>query len=165
MDELENYSLSKEELKEYDGPLGMTYSYASTYTVAPDLPTNYHPQAQNVTFRTTDTSIIFEYDINIPAPKNRNREKGMVMGFLIMYDNQGQIINVLYANIRGDLPWEHPYDNAVHMHGQSPYSDTDRWSRFMEITKEDLAKVDHIELLFEVQYEGICFDKRYPEKN
>ena len=30
-----------------------------------------------------------------------------------------------------------------------------------EIDQEMLEKVDHIELFFEVQYEGTCFDKRF----
>jgi hypothetical protein len=164
LDRLDGYTSSREELSKYDGKLGITYSYTSTFIASPDLPTTYHPKAENVEYRIEDGNIFFEYDINVPAPKNKEKEKGMVMGFLIMYDKDGNIINVLYSDIRDFLPYEDRYDRLVHMQGQSPYGDVPvRWPDFLDITKENLQMVDHIEMLFEVQYEGICFDKRYPE--
>jgi hypothetical protein len=48
------------------------------------------------------------------------------------------------------------------MKGEAPDGDVPvGWYWFMNITEENLELVDHVEMLFEVQYEGICFDKRY----
>jgi hypothetical protein len=50
------------------------------------------------------------------------------------------------------------------MLGQSPSGDISVfWQWYLQINQEDLQNVDHIEMFFETQYEGICFDKRYPK--
>jgi hypothetical protein len=163
MDKMPGFFSKREEINKYDGNIGIFYTYTSAYKPAPALPTTYHPQAENVTFHIADGNIYFEYDINVPAPKHKETEKGMVRGFLTMYDRDGKIINFLYhEDIAYYLPWEHPYDNTVHMQGESPWGDVPvHWSYLMRITNDQLQKVDHIELLFETQYEGICFEKRY----
>lgn len=162
LDELPDYTSNREELPKYDGPLGITYTYSSTYTSNPDLPDKYHPRAENIQYVINDGNIYFEYDINVPAPKNMENERGMVMGFLIMYDSEENILNILYTDIYSYLPYRTGFDREVHMQGQSPLGDVPvRWSHFMKIDEEMLNKVDHVEMLFEVQYEGICFDKRH----
>jgi hypothetical protein len=164
MDKMPGFYSKREELSTYIGDIGIFSTYTSTYKPEPELPTSYHPQAENVKFSVADGNIYFEYDINVPAPKHKETENGMVRGFLTMYDRDGNIINFLYTDIRLFLPWEHRYDNTVHMLGQSPHGDDPvLWQWYLRITDEQLQKVDHIDLLFETQYEGICFDKRYAE--
>lgn len=159
-----DYIGKEEEVTGYTGPYGYTYRYESRYVSSPDLPDIYHPKAENVEYRIENGNIYFEYDINVPAPKKKETEKGMVMGYLLLYDKDGNIINILYTDIRNSLPYENRYDRLVHMQGQSPYGDVPvRWSDFFDITEDNLQEVDHIEMLFEVQYEGICFDKRFPK--
>ncbi|MBN1439698.1 MAG: hypothetical protein JW929_09835 [Anaerolineales bacterium] len=162
LEKLDGFAAVREELDEYDGPLGMTYTYTSTYSPAPEMPDYYHPSVENLEYRIDGGVIYFEYDISVPAPKKKGTDRGMVMGFLILYDKNGDVLNVLYHDIRSFLPYEAPYDHLVHMLGQAPGGDVPfQWYRLMEFTKEDLEKVDHVEMFFELQYEGICFEKRY----
>jgi hypothetical protein len=160
LDEMEGYSSKEEELTKYSGNLGIIYSYTSSYQSNPDLSTKLHPKAENIKFHAADGNIYFEYDINVPAPKDYATEHGFVMGFLTMYDQDGKILNILYDDIINFLPREKPFDNTVHMQGQSPRGDVPvNWNWFVPITEEQLREVDHIELLFETQYQGICFER------
>lgn len=165
LEQLPGFVSNREEIESYDGPLGFTYTYSGTYTSAPELPSKYHPKPENVTYEIKNGNIYFEYDINVPAPMDKEHEKGMVLGFLIMYDSDGKIVNVLFTDIRSYLPLPNRYDHIVHMHGQSPDGDVpEHWQWYILLTEDQLKVIDHIELLFEVQYEGICFDKRYPNE-
>jgi hypothetical protein len=163
-EKMPGFSSNQEMLKDYTGPLGFFYTYTSYFKPVPDLPTIYHPKAQNVKYHVDKGTIYFEYDINVPAPKEmKDFANGLVMGFLTMYDHDGNIINILYNDISYFLPQDNPFDHVVHMNGQSPRGDPPVvWQWFRPITEQDLLKIDHIDLLFETQYEGVCFDKRYP---
>ncbi|MBN1438042.1 MAG: hypothetical protein JW929_01425 [Anaerolineales bacterium] len=158
-EEMDGFLANREEVKKYTGPLGMTFSYQSFYIPSMDLLEKYHPKAENVEYHVEGATIYFEFDIYIPAPQEKKKGKNNVFGYLMMFDKDGEMINMLYENIWYDLPYNNPYDNLVHLEGHgSGEGVMYGWRHLLTITKEDLNKVDHIEMFFESQFDSVCMN-------
>jgi hypothetical protein len=164
MIQMEGYASTRIQTDDFSGPIGFFYSYRSQYRTSPDLDRKYHPKAENVIYSINASSLIFEFDVFIPRP--RNYKWPPIIAWLIMYDNQGNILNVLYTDLGIYFSVGHPYNETLHIQSKMPpdQSVEFRWGYDMPVTIGQLQRLDHIEILVELQEEGICYAEIYPDR-
>jgi hypothetical protein len=150
----ENYIVN-EFVPERDGPLGLWYTYEGIYDVNPDLPLDYHPPAENLIYEIKNGIITFDYDIMVPNPKNPGYIQ--IISYVLLFNKEGKIINILKKNIihLGGLELGKPFN----VHGTTDTSISDSHNRFFEtikLTNDMIEQVDHIEVLNEFETAFTC---------
>jgi hypothetical protein len=139
----------------HDGPLGIWYTYEGFYNVNPDIPLDYHPSAENLVFEIKNGILNFDFDVYVPDPKKRGF--ALLISYLILFDKEGKIINILKKDIfefggvkKGD---------TFHVHGTTATSMSDRQNRFVhtiKMTNEMIERIDHIEVFSEFETDSTC---------
>jgi hypothetical protein len=140
---------------EHNGPLGLWYKYEGIYSVDPDLPLDYHPQAENLVFETKNGILNFDYDVQVPNPDSWGYTQ--LISYIVLVDRQAKIINVLRKDIVEFGGFEH--GKLFHVHGTTATSSTDGQHRFVQtrkLTQEMIEQVDHIEVLNEFEAAFTC---------
>jgi hypothetical protein len=131
-----------------------------------ELDGRYHPQIKNLSYRVEDSYIFIEFDaeIYIPAYMRGTREPS----WIILYDHAGRIINILNTNTdifqtRYESGVYHIYgvgrnDMALPKQWVTPDIHTQWWRPMIELAPEDMQRVDHIRILFEIDNVDICIN-------
>jgi hypothetical protein len=148
--------LLDETVKEYNGPLGIWYTYESYYHTEPNLPLYYHPKTENIVFSKENGELIFDYDIvdmpNLLNPSNVSR----VYSWLILYDRNGKIINILKKWL-AEMPGL-TYGGTFHVHSETGVSPNEMayFHPVYKLTPEMIENVDHLEVLNEFEEMDTC---------
>ena len=149
-----------ERLDEYNGPLGFWYSYESFYHTRSGLRSDLHPKAENINFKKDQAALEFEYDVvNIPQVENQNHY-ATLYSWLILYDKEGRIINILYKSLNEmeGLHWGgdfHVSSSTVFTIGQGKWY----FKPSVEMTQELIDRVDRVDILNEFVEDDICIGK------
>ncbi len=146
-----------DKVPKYDGPLGLWYTYQSFYDTRPDLPRGFHYQAENITFQNIAGNIAFDFDLNILANHIYPDFGSMHFTWVIFYDKDEKILDVL----KKDLVHYYPgYYTGKQLHIHSITADAienpEYFEPAIEVTPELAAKVDHLEVISELEEDPVC---------
>jgi hypothetical protein len=131
-----------------------------------ELDGRYHPQITNLLYRVEDSYLFIEFDaeIYIPAYMRGTSEPS----WIILYDHAGRILNILHTNTdifqnRYETGMYHIYgvgrnDKALSEQWVTPEIHTQWWRPMIELTQEDMRRVDHIRVVFEIDNVDICIN-------
>jgi hypothetical protein len=157
----QNDYLINETRTEYSGPLGIWYAYESFYYNEPDIPLNYHPGTENLVFTKENGELIIDYDIvDIPDLLDTNHI-AQAYTWVIMYDKEGQIINVLQKRL-ATIPG-FKFGKPFHIHGRTG-SGGEKHEQFyppnisnsLELTPEMIERTNHLEIINEFEENNMC---------
>jgi hypothetical protein len=125
----------------------------------------FHPEAINLSFWIDGGQFFIEYDIELVFPPYGTYSG---LSWIILYDSSDRIINVLFTRpiycegvgcfISGTY---HLFGIGSNAHvprdpTAAPGQFTDWWRPVMELTAEQLQRVDHIRLFSELQNWSMC---------
>jgi hypothetical protein len=123
-----------------------------------------HPEAQNLTFRIDGAKIFIEYDTDIDLPTLGDVD----VAWLILYDYDGKIINVLYSHDNFCTKISCLGLDRYHVKGigsnsrpaleqsATPGVNTTWWRPLFDLTEDQLKQVDRIQVFTELQDWNIC---------
>jgi len=137
-----------------DGPLGLWFSYKGNYSAEPDLRLDYHPKTENLAFEINKGELIFDYDLLVP---NIKANYAILLSYIILFDNNGQIINILEKNV-GELGGA-ALGKQFHIHGTTATPITDRPNYFrpkVDLNRKMIGQIDHIEVINEFVTGDAC---------
>jgi hypothetical protein len=143
--------------------LGLFYTYESSYVADPAIPKNFHPKAENVTFRLEGGYIHFEFDVNMPYAEMVDiaKQRVDIPAWIKVYDAQGRLQSILHKELRNLLYVE--FGKKVHIEGYSALSvyptpeessDIERfWLTYGIMEAADTTTVDHIAVNIEFRWD------------
>jgi hypothetical protein len=147
--------------------LKLEYPFNQSYYDYPEVLVNdYHPKAENLTFRIDGAMILFDYDVRIVLPPYGSPDD---TAWLILFDKNDNIINIFYTHdpfcIGGRYCMQF---EKYHVHGVGSNSrvsaNKDKptevqnqwWKPLIETTEARLQRVDHIQVLNEIRNSSMC---------
>jgi hypothetical protein len=161
------------------GPGIRLLSYQSHYRRMEDLKTKalfeeypdelyegFHPLAENLAYSIRGSAIFLNFDIGIYVPDYVALAGTQIPSWVVLYDKQGDIINILLS----DPDWCTGYmcfkENTYHLYGigseswsqawVTPGAMASYWEPMTHLTAEDLQRVDHIRVLTEIEDRKLC---------
>jgi hypothetical protein len=156
----EDYLLYDEELKTYDGALGLSVlSYENFYRTSPELPKNLHLETESIFFTKEEGALDFDFNI-LNTPKRMGDSKYEFKYFnawVILYDSQERIVDILYKYLGGSAEWIPGEDFQVH--GSTKYSMYDQknyWKSTPPISSKIVNEVNRIEVFVEYTEGNMC---------
>jgi hypothetical protein len=128
----------------------------------------FHPPAENLAFSIQGSEIFLNFDVGIYVPDYVALAGTQIPSWVVLYDKQGGIINILLS----DPDWCTGYmcfkENTYHLYGVgsdgwsqawvTPGAMASYWEPMTHLTAEDLQRVDHIRVLTEIEDDVLCLD-------
>ena len=149
-----------EDKESYDGALGLSIlSYESFYRTNPELPPNLHLAIENTKFQKVNGDLDYEFDVlKIPQKMSDNSyDATLIYTWVILYDSQERIINILFRDIGGIPGLKRGEDFHIHGNTSASYSDKEKYFRpVRDITSDMVDNVTRIEVLTEYTEGDMC---------
>jgi hypothetical protein len=149
--------IKSEHMTTYNGPLGVWYTYTSSYDTKSDLPKGFHYKVENLTFQDKDGVIVFDFDLYIPNDHLYPDWNYLHPIWVIFYDKDGKIIDILQKDLVHYYPGYY-VGKTLHIHSSTGMTNQqpEYFDPTIDLTSEMAAQVDHLEVLSELNEEPVC---------
>jgi hypothetical protein len=134
-----------------------------------DLYGKFHPEVRNLVYTIEGNEIIIDFDIEYVIPEYLYTS-ATEHSWIILYGKNGEIVNILDyetpicatpgCGVSGNYHFYGVGSNSNPMgtKWEKPGVITQWWRPAFMLTEEDLDRVDHIRVLFEIQSKSLCIN-------
>jgi hypothetical protein len=121
----------------------------------------FNPKPENIIYEVQGEKIRVQFDLDIVFP-NLDRSQYTVQSWIVLYDEQGQIINILssYLDMTDELyftPGRYHIDGIGSNRNCSPSSPAEQcWKGQVKMTDENMSRLDHMRIFVDLNESKLC---------